>query len=163
MLPNLRLFPTSVFFIVRYIYSYLAQLHQLWQNWLQVRLTAIVTRLDAHRRDIESSVKVSSEGGRHQTTPYCRNRRRHCARAESSARVRVHRAVYTRCRAVAPAPPASTISQHSAAVAATWLKGLSGCRRAKVRCRGCVVRVYVVVFGVPFALYTDEREHSTPT
>lgn len=93
------------------MYSNLAQLHQFWQNWLQGRPAAIVTRLDAHRRDVESSVKVSSEGGRHQTTPYCRNRRRHCARAGSSARVRVHRAVYTRCRAVAPAPPASTISQ----------------------------------------------------
>lgn len=100
------------------------QLHQVWRRWLQNRPAAIVTRLGAYRRDVESPVKVSSEGGRHQTTPYCRNRRRHCARAG------VERAcpcsscsIYAVCRAVAPAPPASTISQHSAAVAATWSYG----------------------------------------
>jgi len=90
--------------------------------------------------------------GRHQTTPYCRNRRWHCARAGLLERACPcsSRGIY----AVWSSSTGTTIStsQHSEAVAARWLKGFSGCRRVKfaVECRvnrrsalfsTCLVRV----------------------
>lgn len=116
--------------------------------------------------------KVSSEGGKYQTNPLL---------PESSPALRSRRAeracpcsscgIYAMWSS-STGTTISTTSQHSAAVAATWLKGLSGCRcrrrprhrRDKTVATRCVNRRRSVHLSSKrawcgcFALHPDKRK-----